>query len=155
LVIGIVSGFFVLLGISVYIAERSYDGPVEKDYYRKSLEYFSAADRGSARAASTSSAAYAGGRKVFLDISPEPVRVMKELTLTVEAPFCSGATPWIELGMAGMRMAPNRVELTRGSDGRFRGKGVLVRCPSGMRTWTAAVHLPGVGEALFTIDASD
>jgi hypothetical protein len=156
LVIGIFSAFFVLLGVSVYIAERTYDGTVEENYYQRSLDYFHGGERGSVRAASMTFMAIAEGQKVLLDIAPKPVKAMRELTFSVEVPGYGGAgSPWVELGMAGMRMAPNRVDLVKEGDGRYRGKGVLVRCPSGMRTWTATVHLPGKGKALFTFDVAD
>jgi len=51
--------------------------------------------------------------------------------------------------MAGMEMGRNRVDLSRGEDGRYRGTGVLVRCPSGRRDWEATVTLPGAGKAVF------
>jgi hypothetical protein len=57
--------------------------------------------------------------------------------------------------MATMTMPPNRVDLSLGEDGRYRGKGVVVRCSSGMRTWTAAVIVPGKGKAIFPFDAAD
>jgi hypothetical protein len=156
LVIGIFSAFFVLLGVSVYIAERTYDGTVEENYYQRSLDYFHGGERRSVRAASMTFMAIAEGQKVLLDIAPKPVKAMRELTFSVEVPGYGGAgSPWVDLGMAGMRMAPNRVDLVKEGDGRYRGKGVLVRCPSGMRTWTATVHLPGKGKALFTFDVAD
>jgi hypothetical protein len=52
-------------------------------------------------------------------------------------------------------MPPNRVALARVGDGRYSGKGVLVRCPAGMRSWTVTVHLPGKGEALFAFPVAD
>lgn len=156
LVIGIFTGFFVLLGISAYIAERADDGPVEENYYQRSLDYFHGGERGAARAASLPFIAVAEGQKVLLDIGPKPVKAMRELIFSVEVPGYGGAgSPWIDLGMAGMRMAPNRVDLVKDGDGRYRGKGIFVRCPSGMRTWTATVHLPGKREAVFTFDVAD
>jgi hypothetical protein len=156
LVIGIFSAFFVLLGVSVYIAERTYDGTVEENYYQRSLDYFHGGDRGAARAASMPFLAFSEGQKVLFDIAPKPVKTMRELTFSVEVPGYGGAgSPWIDLGMAGMRMAPNRVDLVKEGDGRYLGKWVLVRCPSGMRTWTATVHLPGKGKALFTFHVAD
>ncbi len=137
LVYAILGAFAVLLAFSVYIAERTNDGLVEENYYQKSLEYFRE-------------------RKIILDISPKPVRAMRELVFTVEFPGGSLAgRPWIELGMAGMAMPPNRVDLTQGEDGRYRGKGVVIRCPSGARTWTATVNAHGRRSALITFDVAD
>lgn len=156
LVIGIFSAFFLLLGVSVYIAQRTYDGTVEENYYQRSLEYFHGGERGTVRAASMPFIAVAEGQKILLDIAPKPLKAMRELTFSVDVPGYGGAgSPWVDLGMAGMRMAPNRIDLVKNGDGRYRGKGILVRCPSGMRTWTATVHLPGKGKALFTFDVAD
>jgi hypothetical protein len=156
LVSGILAAFAVLLAISVFVAEKSYDGTVEKNYYRKSLDYFRNRERGGALAASGGPLRVAGDPDVFLDISPKPVRPMKELVFTVEARGREGnGRPWIDLGMEGMRMPPNRVDLVKDPDGRYRGKGILVRCRSGMRTWTATVALPGDGKTVFSFDVAD
>jgi hypothetical protein len=152
----IFAAFSVLLGLSVYIAETMHDGTVEKDYYRKSLEYFRDGDPAAPSPASGPFAAVAGGQKILLDIGPKPVEAMRELTFSVEVPGYAGpGIPWIDLGMAGMRMPPNRVDLRREGDGRYRGTGVLVKCPSGMRTMTATVNLPGKGMAVMVFDVSD
>ena len=153
---GIFAALSVLLGLSVYIAERTYDGTVEENYYRKSLEYFRAGDPAVHPPSSGPFATVAGGQKILLDIGPKPVKAMRELTFSVELPGYGGpGKPWIDLGMSGMRMAPNRVDLLKEGDGRYRGMGVLVKCPSGMRTWTATVNLPGKGKAVIAFDVSD
>jgi hypothetical protein len=154
---GIFAAFSVLLCVSVYIAERMHDGTVEEDYYGKSLEFFR--DRKPAAAAEVPPGplvASAAGQTILLDIEPKPVRTMRELTFSVELPgYDEAGIPRLDLGMAGMRMAPNRIDLVKEGDGRYRGRGVIVKCPSGMRTWTAVVHLPGKGKATFTFDAAD
>jgi len=151
---GLLAGFAVLLGVSVYIAESVNDGIVEENYYSKSLDYFRAGD--TAGGTEGPFVAVAGGQKILLDIAPKPVKTMRELTFSVEVPgYGSAGNPWIDLGMAGMRMPPNRVVLRKEGDGRYRGKGVVVKCPSGMRTWTAAVNIPGKGKALVTFDVAD
>jgi hypothetical protein len=95
----------------------------------------------------------AGGQTVILDISPKPVAAMRELTFTVELPGYDGpVAPILDLGMPEMRMPPNRVTLNREVEGRYRGKGVIVRCRSGKRTWTATVILPGGDSAVFSFD---
>lgn len=156
LVAGILAVFAALLSISVFIAEKSYDGTVEENYYRKSLDYFRDRERDGALAAPAGPRKVAGDPNVLLDISPKPVRPMKELTFAVEARGFEGSgRTWIDLGMEGMHMPPNRVDLVMDPDGRFRGRGILVRCRSGMRTWTATVHLPGDRKAVFSFDVAD
>lgn len=98
----------------------------------------------------------AGGRTVVLDISPRPVRAMRELRFAVSLPgFRGDGVPWIDLSMPGMTMPPNRVDLARQADGSFAGAGLLVRCPAGGRTWAAAVRVPGGEPAVFTFDVAD
>ena len=95
----------------------------------------------------------AGGQTVVLDISPKPVAAMRELSFTVELPGYDGPdAPVIDLDMPGMRMPPNRVRLVLDGPGRYRGKGVIVRCRSGKRRWTATVTLPGGDRAVFAFD---
>ncbi|MBI5419059.1 MAG: FixH family protein [Deltaproteobacteria bacterium] len=95
----------------------------------------------------------AGDLTVTLDIAPKPVTAMRELLFTVEiAGYDGHGLPWIDLSMPGMRMPPNRVGLRKGGDGRFRGKGVIVRCGSGARTWAATVSVPGGTEVAYTFD---
>ncbi len=95
----------------------------------------------------------ADGQTVVLDISPKPVAAMTELSFTVELPGYAGRfAPFIDLEMPGMPMPPNRVDLTEEAAGRYRGKGVIVRCGSGRRTWTATVTLPGGRRAVFAFD---
>jgi len=60
--------------------------------------------------------------------------------------------PYIDLGMPGMNMGPNRVELRSVSDNVYEGQGIIVRCPSGRRTWKATVTLPEVGKVEFVFD---
>lgn len=152
----ILAAFAALLAVSVYIAEKAYDGPVEENYYRRSLDYFRGRERAGSGAAPGAYVAFAEGQKVLLDISPKPLVAMRELTFSVEVPgHVAAGTPWLDLGMAGMRMPPNRVDLTKVGDGRYRGKGIVVKCPSGMRTWTATLYLPGKGRALFTFNVAD
>ena len=90
---------------------------------------------------------------VTLDITPRPVRAMRDLTFTVT---CSGlkpaADPVIDLAMPGMTMGPNRVVLKRAGENTYQGTGVIVRCPSGRRTWKATVTVPGEGSAEFVFD---
>lgn len=99
----------------------------------------------------------AGGQVVVLEISPRPVRAMRELTFAVDVPGDGGTkgAPRIDLEMPGMWMPPNRVILRRGADGRYRGTGAVVRCGSGKRTWSATVTLPDGARSVFLFDVAD
>ena len=98
-------------------------------------------------------AARLGEREVTLTIQPRPVKAMEDLTfeVTVSGDRPAGA-PHIDLNMAAMDMGPNRVELKQLENGRWTGFGVIVRCPSGKRTWAAAVTVPFVGTVEFVFD---
>jgi hypothetical protein len=90
---------------------------------------------------------------VTLDITPRPVRAMHDLTFTVTFSGLKPAhDPLIDLGMPGMTMGPNRVVLKRAGDNTYQGTGVIVRCPSGRRTWKAIVTVPDKGSAEFVFD---
>jgi hypothetical protein len=93
------------------------------------------------------------GMTLTLDILPKPVTALKDLTFTLKVSGKSlSANPFIDLGMPGMDMGPNRVELRRVKDNVFEGQGVIVRCPSGRRTWAATVTLPQTGKVEFVFD---
>lgn len=105
-----------------------------------------------------------GSAVVTLEASPRPVRAMAELELTVAVapPGAAGSGPArLALTMPGMTMGENRVALAPAGEGRWSGRGVVVRCPSGRRTWAAAVELPPAapgGEPLrgtFTFEVVD
>ena len=91
--------------------------------------------------------------QITLDVEPKPVKAMKDLTFTVtfvgEKPVTN---PYIDLGMPGMNMGRNRVILKPAGDLVYRGEGVIVRCPSGRRTWKAKVTVPDVGAVEFVFD---
>ena len=91
-----------------------------------------------------------GDLTVSLEITPRPVKAMQDLVFTV---FISGnpppQSPYIDLGMPGMKMGPNRVALKNTGSGAYEGRGVIVRCPSGRRTWFANVTIPEAGEVKF------
>jgi hypothetical protein len=93
------------------------------------------------------------GVSVTLDISPKPVTAMKDLkfevTLSGEKEIRAS---YIDLSMPGMNMGPNRVELKPVKDNVYEGQGVIVRCPSGRRTWKATVTLPESGKVEFVFD---
>jgi hypothetical protein len=100
------------------------------------------------------------GLAVTLDIFPKPVKAMKELTfrLTMTGRELSD-NPHIDLSMPGMAMGPNRVlmkrvedNMKRVEDNTYEGQGVIVKCPSGRRTWKATVSLPDAGVMDFVFD---
>ena len=93
------------------------------------------------------------GLEVTLDIRPKPVKAMQDLVFRVSlAGEGPDQAPYIDLGMPGMKMGPNRVILENISRTVYEGKGVIVRCPSGRRTWQATVTVPGKGKADFIFD---
>jgi nitrogen fixation protein FixH len=89
------------------------------------------------------------GLAVTLELSPRPLRTMADLAARAEvtrggAPV-DGAAVALELAMAGMDMGPNRSALAGAGGGRYEGKAVLVRCPSGRKDWTARVTVAEPG----------
>ena len=93
------------------------------------------------------------GTEVLLDISPKPVKAMADLIFTITLTGAQGTSePFIDLGMPGMKMGPNRVFLKAKSNGVYSGTGIIVRCPSGKRIWKARVTVPGRGLAEFIFD---
>jgi len=95
------------------------------------------------------------GMTVTMDILPKPVKAMKELKfqVTLSGKKKTGI-PYIDLGMPGMNMGPNRVELRPVKNSVYEGQGIIVRCPSGRRTWKASVTLPEVGKVEFVFDVA-
>ena len=94
-----------------------------------------------------------GDLTVSLEITPRPVKAMQDLKFKVSL---SGSppskAPYIDLGMPAMKMGPNRVLLESLGNGVYEGTGVIVRCPSGRRTWFANVTIPDSGEVKFVFD---
>jgi hypothetical protein len=90
---------------------------------------------------------------VTLDIFPKPVKAMKELTFRLT--LTGKESPdnlYIDLTMPGMVMGPNRVTMKGVGGHTYEGQGVIVRCPSGRRTWKAMVILPNAGVVDFVFD---
>jgi hypothetical protein len=86
-----------------------------------------------------------GGATVTLELGPRPVRPMTDLlfTVSIAPPGAAGTgAGHLVLDMPGMAMGENRVVLREAGAGRWTGAGVLVRCPSGKRTWRATLELP-------------
>lgn len=84
-----------------------------------------------------------GTMEVTLDVSPRPVRAMRDLQFTVrlrrDGLPVEKAGVEVDLTMPGMRMGENRVLLRHGGEGRYQGRGVIVRCPSGQKLWKVSV----------------
>ncbi len=137
---GLFAGFALLIGATIYISYRSWDGLVDRRHSETA---------GTLRGA-------AGGQEVLLSITPWPPGAMRDVDFTVTLPGYAGkAPPYIDLSMAGMEMGRNRVDLSLGADGRYHGTGVFVRCRSGRHDWEATVTAPGAGEAVFRFAVAD
>lgn len=96
------------------------------------------------------------GCHVTLDINPKPIRAMKNLTfILVVSGKKPEAEPSIDLGMPGMKMGLNRLNLTLVKESTYQGKGVVVKCPSGKKTWQALVTIPPLGTVEFVFDVLD
>jgi hypothetical protein len=149
------AGFGAVAG-AIYIGGRMAEPTVVPDPYEAGLRHDQdrhAHDRAAVGprappACDPSTAACArrvGGATVTLEVAPRPVRPMADLVFTVSVTPPAAAGPGagrLELDMPGMVMGPNRVVLREAGQGRWTGTGVLVRCPSGRRTWRATVGLP-------------
>ncbi len=152
---GICAAFSVLLAVTLYVAVRTYEGPLEEDYYRKSLAWFEEPKPVNAAGAAFPPAA-ANGSRIRFRVDPFPVPAMREIVFTVDIPGDPpDAPPWIDLTMPGMTMPPNRVDLRGSGTGRYRGTGAVVRCPAGGKTWIATVRVPGRDAASFSFDVGN
>jgi len=97
----------------------------------------------------------AGNREVIFDISPKPVRVMKEVTFIVHVIGRNVApTLLLDLSMPGMYMGRNEVVLKKRPDGAYVGKGVLPRCLSGKRLWQAEIDIAGTGKVSYRFNVA-
>jgi hypothetical protein len=98
-------------------------------------------------------AAVDGEVRMVLDLAPRPPVPLRDLDASVQLTRggvpVTGARVEVLLSMPGMFMGDNRIALAAGADGRYAGKGPLLRCASGRRDWVAEVvaRLPGGGEA--------
>ena len=94
-----------------------------------------------------------GDVTVSMEITPRPVKALTDLMFQVTLSGSdSAAASHIDLGMPAMKMGPNRVMLKSTGPGKYEGRGVIVKCKSGRRTWYAIVNIPDHGEAMFVFD---
>ncbi len=99
-----------------------------------------------------------GGVALRLELGPRPLRMMADLVVAAEvtrdgAPL-DGAAVAVGFEMRGMDMGPNRTVLAPAGTGRYAGRAVLVRCPSGRKDWTARVAVAPAGGAARTADVA-
>ncbi len=148
---------------TIIVGSRLAEPKVVADPYEAGLHWdadqASAARPDCAVSAGPCTKASGGGVTLTLEVSPRPVRAMTDLVFVVSSSTPLGGDAELALTMPGMYMGDNRVRLARGADGRLAGKGVIVRCPSGRRTWSAAVTArSATGEPLaatFTFDLAE
>jgi hypothetical protein len=109
-------------------------------------------------------ATLAPGAEVVVELSPRPLRAMRELAVRVgiRQPPLPGPLPLaqpegagspavsLSLSMPGMSMGENRSRLSATGAGTYEGKAVLVRCASGRRDWVAEVEVAAPGTAVRT-----
>lgn len=157
--------FFMLMGLTFYVAYHVNDGLVERHYYEKSLEFFD--KKGISQATGTerlspdcdidrgACAKKTAGGEVIFSIIPKPVRAMEELAFRlVVRPDPRTAVLILGLGMPGMYMGENQLLLKKNPDGTYTGKGVIPGCPSGGRLWKATVKMPNDEEVSFTFNVT-
>lgn len=93
-----------------------------------------------------------GGGEVTLELGPRPLRAMTDLAVRAAVRGVPAAPDLsVSWSMRGMSMGENRSRLAPAGEGRFEGKAVLVRCPSGGREWLAEVALAAPGAAPRTV----
>jgi len=95
------------------------------------------------------------GMEVAFDVGPKPLRTMVPLEFTVATGGevnGSGEDVFVDLTMPGMFMGENTVRLEPAGERLWKGRGVIVKCPSGGKIWRAVVSVPGRGNAAFTFE---
>ncbi len=91
-----------------------------------------------------------GALSVGFDVSPKPLKAMRELTFIVtvkeKGKPVTNASLLINLSMPGMYMGENIVRLAHRADGIYEGTGVIIHCPSGGKNWQASVTIEQGGK---------
>ncbi len=94
------------------------------------------------------------GMTIEFDIQPKPVLALSELTFIVN--LTRGGMPVTEasvvldLSMPGMFMGKNQPILKFAQNGRYKGKGVIIKCASGRKIWQADVTVGHDGKTAIT-----
>jgi hypothetical protein len=100
--------------------------------------------------------AVSGNTMATLDISPKPVKAMKELFFRVTIKGTKIKAPLLlVLSMPGMYMGRNEVLLKQVPDGSFIGSGIIPRCPTGKKLWQADIAIPGSGSVSYQFHVDD
>lgn len=90
------------------------------------------------------------GLTVAFEITPKPLKAMRNLlfrtTISNQGRPVAEASVSIDLSMPDMFMGQNVIGLTHLRDGIYEGNGVIIRCPSGKKTWRASVAIQRVGK---------
>jgi hypothetical protein len=90
------------------------------------------------------------GTAVELDIQPKPVKAMTDLdfmiTITRDGTLLKDTLISLDLSMPGMFMGRNRPVLKQVQPGRYEGKGIVTKCPSGRKTWQAEITVERDGK---------
>jgi hypothetical protein len=136
----------VAVGLSVReetVVAHPYEEGVRWSERGARLAAEAACDPGRTRCA----APLAGGGALALELAPRPVRTMADLDVVAEPTGVpAGAEVKVSFAMEGMSMGTNEVRLAPSAPGRWSGRAVLVRCPSGRKDWVADVTVTPPGE---------
>lgn len=96
-----------------------------------------------------------GKTEVTFDISPKPVKAMRDLIFMVSIRDEGGPHPLrVDLSMPGMYMGKNEVILKKEPGERYTGRGIIPRCSSGKSLWQAEIEIPGVGKFSYTFNVT-
>ena len=116
-----------IFGIGVFFAPAAEEGP-DCDIQSGSCAYETA-----------------DGMRIEFDVQPKPVTSMSDLTFIVTVTRggspVSDASVALNLSMPGMFMGKNQPVLKHAENGRYEGKGVIIKCPSGRKIWQADIAI--------------
>ncbi|MFN3740253.1 MAG: hypothetical protein ACK4TF_06215 [Thermodesulfovibrionales bacterium] len=89
--------------------------------------------------------------EVRLDIEPKPLQAFRETAFIITIKGDEGLPNelLLDLNMPGMFMGKNQVILKRVEKNKYKGTGVIPRCPSGKTLWQADIFVPGEGSVNF------
>jgi hypothetical protein len=148
---GVVVAVLAVIAATVWVGARVREDTVVPSPYAEGQKHTGRSDAEVAAAAPAGHGPDHGGHGhgdaapgPVLTLSPRPLRTMRDLDVEVRWPG-PAAEVSVSFAMDGMAMGDDTVRLARASDGVYRGKAVLVRCPSGRRDWVATVRVQGPG----------